>query len=66
MTNYSIPEEVRCKVCDGEGKVFPSCESCEGRGWVDDPEDGGTMECPVCKNEECEECNGTGEIQVPA
>jgi DnaJ-class molecular chaperone len=45
-----------CTNCMGTGQVAHDCEACEGKGWVDDPEDGGTMECPECGNEQCKEC----------
>jgi hypothetical protein len=31
--------------------MIEQCETCEGKGWVDDPSDGGTMTCPECGNE---------------
>lgn len=55
-----------CKECRGVGKKA-ECELCEGNGWVDDPEDGGTMVCPDCDGEagiNCQECEGSGE-EIP-
>lgn len=52
-----------CEFCDGTGKMIPNCETCEGKGWVNDPSDGGTMSCPVCDNEDCDICHGTGESE---
>ncbi len=31
-----------------EPYVVEECEECDGKGWVYDPSDGGTMTCPVC------------------
>ena len=45
-----------CEHCLGTGMADPECETCEAKGWVDDPDDGGTMVCPDCLGEECEEC----------
>jgi DnaJ-class molecular chaperone len=50
-----------CEHCNGTGMAEPKCAECEGMGWVTDPEDGGTMNCPTCENEPCDECDGTGE-----
>ncbi len=25
-----------------------NCKTCQGKGWVDDPSDGGTVCCPTC------------------
>lgn len=41
-----------CEACAGTGKRGPECEVCAGNGWVDDPDDGGTMSCEEC------DCNG--------
>jgi DnaJ-class molecular chaperone len=49
---------ITCPHCNGSGMEFPDCETCEGRGWVDDPSDGGTMSCPECYGETCSVCNG--------
>ncbi len=54
-------EDWNCPACNGSGKADPNCAECEGRGWIDDPIVGGTMTCPVCDNEECETCKGSGE-----
>lgn len=45
-----------CEDCRGTGMMFPDCEKCEGHGWVRDPSDGGTMSCPDCDGEYCNEC----------
>jgi hypothetical protein len=60
MTNDKPREDWKCEPCNGTGKAVPDCETCEGNGWVDDP-DGGTMTCPDCDDEKCEVCRGTGE-----
>ena len=52
-----------CKHCNGTGMEDPECEMCEGKGWIEDEENGGTMTCPECDGEECSECDGTGEIE---
>jgi hypothetical protein len=57
-------EYSECDHCRGTGQEFPDCETCEGNGWVDDPSDGGTMNCPKCENERCQECDGTGETET--
>lgn len=54
---------ITCTSCDGGGKSYPFCEECDGNGWVDDPSDGGTMNCPTCDNENCGLCQGSGEIE---
>lgn len=53
-------EDVKCKMCDGTGMADPDCPECEGCGWVEDPENGGTMSCPECGGDECAYCDGTG------
>lgn len=53
-----------CENCNGSGQEINDCPECEGQGWVDDPDDGGTMTCPECENEQCNECDGTGEVQI--
>jgi hypothetical protein len=35
----------------GEEDDLEECPECSGRGWVDDPSDGGTMTCPSCGGE---------------
>ena len=57
-----LMNEYTCKHCEGTGYEFPNCDTCEGNGWVDDPDDSGTMTCPECNAESCSECDGTGEI----
>lgn len=54
-------DDFKCEACDGSGQAEPNCEGCCGTGWVDDPEDGGTMTCPDCLDEKCERCQGSGE-----
>lgn len=54
---------IECPHCHGKKKEFPDCEECNGCGWVEDPEDGGTMTCPACNDEVCSECNGEGDVQ---
>ena len=34
-----------------KGTAMKVCPHCNGRGWVDDP------------NEECPDCNGTGQVE---
>jgi len=46
-----------CTDCDGTGKFYPCCDTCDGRGLVNDASD----ECPECENEPCSSCAGTGE-----
>lgn len=49
-----------CDCCDGSG-YDDSCQECEGRGWVDDESDGGTITCPNCDGDNiCWYCDGTG------
>lgn len=52
--------DLTCENCHGSGQEFPACEACAGNGWVDDPDDGGTMTCPVCDDEKCSDCGGKG------
>ena len=56
-----LAEDWTCVHCYGYGVEFPECERCEGKGWVNDLELGGTMTCPLCDNEECSVCQGSGE-----
>jgi hypothetical protein len=51
-------EEIECTHCNGTLMECPDCETCEGKGWVDDPSDGGTMCCPKCNGDECLTCEG--------
>lgn len=53
-------EWVECPHCQGKKMEFPDCASCEGAGWVEDEDDGGTMTCPECNSEPCSECDGEG------
>ena len=50
------PHRDDCPNCKGTGRAEPECEECEGNGWVDDPEDGGTMTCPSCLDLDCHHC----------
>ena len=61
MKAETKPEDWRCPDCDGTGAIDPHCEACEGNGWVEDTEDGGTMDCPECFGEKCPTCKGSGE-----
>lgn len=54
-------EDWKCVACDGTGMAVPDCEACEGTGWVDDEKDGGTMTCPECNGDKCDQCGGSGE-----
>ena len=45
-----------CPYCKDTHMKYPDCETCDGNGWVDDPDDGGTMCCPECDGEECYYC----------
>lgn len=51
-----------CQHCMGTGKEFPNCPTCEGMGWIEDDEYGGTMNCPECDNEDCSVCGGEGHV----
>lgn len=57
-------EPIPCEACAGTGQAEPDCEECQGYGWVEDPSDGGTMTCPECHDEQCYECNGSGELDA--
>jgi hypothetical protein len=52
------PEIGPCEECGGSGQLVPDCDACSGNGWVDDPDDGGTMVCPECDDEKCPVCKG--------
>ncbi|MBI1202628.1 MAG: hypothetical protein GC182_08975 [Rhodopseudomonas sp.] len=54
-------DDWKCEECDGTGMDFADCPECQGNGWVDDEEDGGTMTCPTCDGCKCETCKGSGE-----
>ena len=58
--------DFNCAMCGGTGAVEPDCIECMGNGWVDDPDDGGTMMCPECLDEKCPYCEGTGEAPEDA
>lgn len=45
-----------CEHCEDTRLAHRDCETCEGGGWVDDEEDGGTMTCPECNAEPCPHC----------
>ena len=54
-----------CIKCDDTGFVFPECETCGRKGWVEDPKYGGTMTCPECEGdaeERCVKCDGSGQF----
>ncbi len=56
-----------CKRCDGTGRTHDPCDTCDSNGWIDDLEDGGTMDCPDCGGESamvCPECEGDG-VELP-
>lgn len=58
----TLPEpDNTCTQCEGTMMEYPDCDTCGGQGWVDDPDDGGTMTCPECDAEPCSHCDGTGE-----
>lgn len=42
--------EARKRIAELESRleVLTPCGDCDGKGWVYDPEDGGTMCCPEC------------------
>lgn len=63
--NPKVEGEWACTECQGTGVAVPDCETCDGNGWVDDEEDGGTMTCPDCLGDRCEACNGSGEAAGP-
>lgn len=56
-------ESVECQHCKGTCVEFPECETCGGNGWVDDPDDGGTISCPECGGEKCSTCEGSGYVE---
>lgn len=56
-------EWVECPHCSGKKMELPDCEECEGRGWVEDEELGGTMSCPECGGETCSTCGGEGYVE---
>lgn len=60
MTSPTNEKDEPCKHCNGTGRAVPDCEVCEGNGWVDDPDDGGTMTCPECNDDKCDFCGGEG------
>ena len=52
-----MEQSTMCKECEGTGSAMPEgCQYCEDSGWVDDPEDGGTMTCPECDGLAAEDC----------
>lgn len=46
-----------CENCRGTGMMYPDCNRCDGNGWIPDPSDGGTMVCPECDSETCDQCS---------
>lgn len=62
--DVDMSETKVCERCKGHGKDNEDCETCDGNGWVVDPDDGGTMTCPDCGNEDCPHCDGTGEVEA--
>lgn len=61
IRKVGIEDGFECRECDGTGQAVHDCEACQGNGWVEDEEDGGTMTCPECFDDKCDRCNGTGE-----
>lgn len=61
-----------CPVCEGAGSAGepdPNCPACGGTGrYARRPKDNaGTLEterCPVCASEPCEQCGGSGSVDV--
>ena len=59
-------EKEICVACEGTGKTYFSCCGDDVKGTIH--EDYGI--CPTCKEhlsgeyEDCEDCNGTGEIEL--
>ena len=53
-----------CSACEGTGLEGGECSVCDSNGWVDDPEDGGTMTCPECNDERCAYCGGEGRVNA--
>ncbi len=51
--------EIDCDECDETGQNMPDCESCNGKGWTEDP-CGGTMTCTECNDRPCFYCGGKG------
>jgi DnaJ-class molecular chaperone len=71
--NLKLPDQSRCGVCDGTGKVqVIKCQECDGSGEVefDNCFNSYEAECKSCDgegesitkggNEDCENCNGSG------
>ena len=49
---------VECRECEGTGRLNgTSCDTCDNNGFVDDPSDGGYMNCPDCQGESGEPCS---------
>lgn len=53
---------IECEECAATGYLANSCGYCDFKGWVHDERDGGTMECPECRDGPCPECHGEGYI----
>ena len=54
-------KQKECPACDGTGSQQPEgCARCGSDGWVDDPKDGGTMNCPDCKGLSGQPCDAAG------
>jgi len=48
---------MKCTKCLGNGYTEEECELCGRDGWVDDPDDDGTMTCLECDGEAGNICN---------
>ena len=54
-----------CPHCKNTGMKTPDCGMCDAAGWIDDPDDGGTMMCPYCDGEVCHLCGGDKFVAAP-
>lgn len=54
----TITREVDCTFCWHSGK----CNTCNGKGWYNNPFGTGIVNCPNCTNGNCSHCGGRGSI----
>ena len=58
---YDSYGEIDCHLCKGSG----TCQTCNGKGWYNNPYGTGTVECPNCcysNKGKCGKCCGTGKV----